>query len=377
MSTTPDLLEPQGRGDFAAPAPVTDTQPLHDPQARGFASDNYSGIHPEVLEAIARANGGHQGAYGADVYTEHLQSVFQWHFGGAATAYPVFNGTGANVVSLQAMTQRWDAVICAESAHINVDECGAPERLGGLKLLTVPTPLGKLTPDLVDRQAWGWGNEHRAQPKVVSITQSTELGTRYSLEEIAAIVEHAHGHGMTVHLDGARIANAAAALDVPLRALTTDLGVDVVSFGGTKNGLMSGDCVVVLNPAAVSGMVFLRKLSMQLASKMRFVSVQLDALLSGDLWLRNARHSNAMAARLEAAVRSVDGVEVQRPAEANAVFAILPLPVTERLQRTYPFYVWDEATGEVRWMTSFDTTEGDVDGFAAALRDEMATEHLT
>ena len=356
--------------------PITDAPPLHDPEARGFASDNYAGIHPEILAAISRANGGHQVAYGADVYTQHLQGVFQQHFGGDATAYPVFNGTGANVISLQAMTERWDAVICAESAHINVDECGAPERVGGLKLLAVATPLGKLTPELVDLQARGWGDEHRAQPKVVSITQGTELGTRYSVDQIAAIVEHAHKHDMAVHLDGARIANAAAALDVPLRGFTTDLGVDVVSFGGTKNGMMLGECVVVLNPEAVRGMAYLRKLSMQLASKMRFVSVQFDALLSGDLWLRNARHANAMAARLEAAVRDVDGVEVQRPVEVNAVFAILPPAVTERLQKRYPFHVWDEHSGEVRWMTSFDTTEADVDGFAAALKDELATDHL-
>jgi threonine aldolase len=352
---------------------VNQAQPLHDPDARGFASDNYAGIHPEILEAIGRANGGHQVAYGADVYTRHLQGVFQSHFGAAATAYPVFNGTGANVISLLAMTERWDAVICAESAHINVDECGAPERVGGLKLLAVPTPQGKLTPGLVELAAGGRGDEHRAQPKVVSITQSTELGTLYSVDEVAAIVEAAHARGLAVHLDGARIANAAAALDVPMRAFTTDAGVDVVSFGGTKNGMMIGECVVVLNPEAVRGMLFLRKLSMQLASKMRFVSAQFDALLSGDLWLRNARHANAMAARLDAAVRDVDGVQVQRPAEVNSVFATLPPAVTERLQSRYPFYVWDQGSGEVRWMTSFDTTESDVDGFAAALRDEMAT----
>ena len=350
---------------------MTQPAPLHDPQARGFASDNYAGIHPEILAAIARANGGHQVAYGADVYTQHLQGVFQQHFGPDAASYPVFNGTGANVISLQAMTERWDAVICAESAHINVDECGAPERVGGLKLLSVPTPAGKLTPELVELAAGGRGDEHRAQPKVVSITQSTELGTLYSVDEIAAIVERAHDRDLVVHLDGARIANAAAALDVPMRAFTTDVGVDVVSFGGTKNGMMLGECVVVLNPDAVRGMVFLRKLSMQLASKMRFVSVQFDAMLSGDLWLRNARHANAMASRLEAAVRDVDGVRVQRPVEVNSVFATLPATVTERLQEQYPFYVWDELTGEVRWMTAFDTTESDVDGFAAALRDEM------
>jgi threonine aldolase len=270
------------------------------------------------------------------------------------------------------MAERWDAVICAESAHINVDECGAPERIGGLKLLAIPTPQGKLTPELVELQARGWGDEHRAQPKVVSITQSTELGTLYTVDEIAAIVQHAHARNLVVHLDGARISNAAAALDMPIRAFTTEVGVDVVSFGGTKNGMMLGECVVVLNPEAVRGMAFLRKLSMQLASKMRFVSVQFDALLSGDLWLRNARHANAMAGRLEAAVRGVDGVALQRPVEANSVFAILPAAVTERLQVTYPFYVWDQSSGEVRWMTSFDTTEADVDGFAGALKDEMA-----
>lgn len=350
---------------------TTSARRLHDPQARGFASDNYAGVHPEVLEAIALANGGHQVSYGADVYTERLQDVFRAHFDGCATAYPVFNGTGANVVALQAVTERWQSVICSASAHIHVDECGAPEKMGGLKLLAVDAPLGKLTPELVDRQAWGFDDQHRAQPGVVSITQSTELGTLYSVDEVAAIVEHAHGHGMVVHLDGARIANAAAALDVPLRAFTTDVGVDIVSFGGTKNGLMLGEAVVVLNPEAVRGMDYVRKSSMQLASKMRFVSAQFDSLLSGDLWLRNARHANDMARRLEAAVRAVPGVDVVRPVEANAVFAVLPPDVTERLQKLYPFYVWDEATGEVRWMTSFDTTEADVDSFAAALRAEM------
>jgi threonine aldolase len=352
--------------------PVSSAPPLHDPQDRGFASDNYAGIHPEILEAIARVNGGHQVAYGGDVYTQHLQGLFQQHFGAQATAYPVFNGTGANVISLQAMTERWDGVICAESAHINLDEGGAPERVGGLKLLPVATADGKLTPELVELHAHGRGDEHRAQPTVVSITQSTELGTLYSVQEVAAIVEHAHARGMVVHLDGARIANAAASLDVPMREFTTDVGVDVVSFGGTKNGMMLGECVVVLNSEAVRGMVFLRKLSMQLASKMRFVSAQFEALLSGDLWLRNARHSNAMALRLQAAVRDVDGIEVQRPVEANSVFAVLPAAVTQRLQQRYQFYVWDEGSGEVRWMTSFDTTAEDVDGFASAIRDEMA-----
>ncbi|MEU1542998.1 low specificity L-threonine aldolase [Actinacidiphila glaucinigra] len=353
-------------------APRTDAVRHHDPRVRGFASDNYAGVHPEVLAAIALANGGHQVAYGEDDYTAHLQDVFRGHFGPRAEAFPVFNGTGANVVALQALTERWGAVVCAASAHIHVDEGGAPERMGGLKLLTVPTPDGKLTPELIDREAWGFDDEHRAQPQVVSITQSTELGTCYTPEEIRAICDHAHERGLAVHLDGSRIANAAATLGVPLRAFTTDAGVDVLSFGGTKNGLLLGECVVVLNPERVRAMKHLRKLSMQLASKMRFVSVQFEALLAGDLWLRSAGHANAMARRLESAVRAVEGVTVVRPVQANAVFARLPREVSERLQKRYRFYFWDESTGEVRWMCSFDTTEEDVDSFAAALAEEMA-----
>ncbi|MGW6458859.1 threonine aldolase family protein [Streptomyces sp. NPDC055078] len=344
----------------------------HDPGVRGFASDNYAGAHPEILAALALANGGHQVAYGGDEYTDHLQRVMHSHFGPTAEAYPVFNGTGANVTALQALTDRWGAVICAESAHINVDEGGAPERMAGLKLLPVPTADGKLTPELIDRQAWGWEDEHRAMPQVVSITQNTELGTVYTPAEVRAIVEHAHERGMKVHLDGARIANAAASLDVPMRAFTNAVGVDVLSFGGTKNGALFGEAVIVLNPDAVSHMKHLRKLSMQLASKMRFVSVQLEALLARDLWLRNARHSNAMAQRLADGVRAVDGVEIRHPVQANAVFARLPHEVSLRLQRRFRFYFWDEAAGDVRWMCSFDTTEDDVDSFVQALKEEMA-----
>jgi threonine aldolase len=350
---------------------ASDAVRRHDPQARGFASDNYAGVHPEILTALALANGGHQPAYGADVYTAHLQEVFRGHFGPRAEVFPVFNGTGANVTALQAVTERWGAVICAESAHIHVDECGAPERVGGLKLLTVPTPDGKLTPELIDRQAYGFDDEHRAQPQVVSITQTTELGTCYTPEEIKAVCDHAHQLGMAVHLDGARIANAAASLGVPPARFTTEAGIDILSFGGTKNGLLFGECVVVLDPGRVRAIDYLRKLSMQLASKMRFVSVQFEALLTGDLWLRSAAHANAMARRLEGAVRGVDGVTVVRPVQSNAVFAVLPREVSERLQKRYRFYPWDESTGEVRWMCSFDTTEADVDGFVAALEEEM------
>jgi threonine aldolase len=345
---------------------------------RGFASDNYSGIHPEILQAIAAANGGHQVAYGEDAYTARLQEVFAHHFGEGIEAFPVFNGTGANVVGLQSMIPRWGAVISASSAHINVDEGGAPERVAGIKLLTVPTADGKLTPELVDREAWGWGDEHRAQPLVVSITQSTELGTIYTPDEIRALADHAHERGMRLHLDGARISNAAAALGLPFRAFTRDAGVDVLSFGGTKNGAMLGEAIVVLNPDAAHGLTYLRKLDMQLSSKMRFVSAQLIALLEGDLWLRNASHSNAMAQRLRAGVEagladgSIRGVGFTQPTQANGVFATLPDGVADRLRESFRFYDWDAARNEVRWMCSFDTTEDDVDAFIAAIARETA-----
>ncbi|MBB6437847.1 threonine aldolase [Streptomyces candidus] len=374
MTTTTTTVTTTTTTSVTGPAtpPRTDARRHHDPSVRGFASDNYAGAHPEVLAALALANGGHQVAYGEDDYTAHLQQVVRGHFGPSAEAFPVFNGTGANVVCLQALTDRWGAVIAAESAHINVDEGAAPERMGGLKLLTVATPDGKLTPELIDRQAWGFDDEHRAMPQVVSITQNTELGTVYTPDEIRAICDHAHQHGMKVHLDGARIANAAASLDVPMRAFTNAVGVDMLSYGGTKNGMLFGEAVIVLDPDAVrpTAMKRLRKSSMQLASKMRFVSVQLEALLAKDLWLRNARHANAMAQRLAAGVRGVDGVEILHEVQANAVFARLPHEVSERLLKRFRFYFWDEAAGDVRWMCAYDTTEQDVDAFIQALKEE-------
>ncbi|UUE19928.1 threonine aldolase family protein [Microbacterium sp. J1-1] len=345
----------------------------HDPAIRGFASDNYSGIHPDVLAAIAAANGGHQSAYGEDAYTARLQEVFQAHFGDGVEAFPVFNGTGANVTGLQSMLPRWGAVIAASTAHINVDEAAAPEKIGGFKLLTVPTDDGKLTTELIDREAWGWGDEHRAQPLVVSITQSTELGTLYSAEEIRTIADHVHERGMKLHLDGARISNAAAALDLPLRAFTRDVGVDVLTFGGTKNGAMIGEAIVVLNPDAAEGLRFSRKFNMQLSSKMRFVSAQLIALLEGDLWLRNAQHANAMAARLRSEIEagiaegSIHGVGFTQPTQSNGVFATLPDGVADQLRDSFRFYDWDAARKEVRWMCGFDTEEADVDAFVAEL----------
>lgn len=345
---------------------------LHDPASRAFASDNYSGVHPEVLAAIAEANEGHQVAYGEDAYTARLQEVVRGHFGERAEAFPVFNGTGANVTALTSLLPRWGAVVTSANAHIHTDEGGAPERVTGLKLLPVQTPDGKLTPELIDREAWGWGDEHRAQPLAVSITQSTELGTVYTPDEIRAIADHAHERGMAVHLDGARISNAAAALGVGLREFTTDAGVDILSLGGTKNGLLYGEAVVVLNPEAANGVVFLRKLVMQLASKMRFLSAQLIALYEGDLWLRSAAHSNAMAAKLRAGLEGLDGIRFTQQTQANAIFAILPPGVADRVREQFRFYDWNPATGEVRWMTSFDTTDDDVDAFIAAVRKELA-----
>ena len=345
---------------------------------RAFASDNYAGVHPEVLAAIAQANVGHDVAYGADAWTARLHEVLRGHFDQEVSVYPTFNGTGANVVSLQAMLPRWGAVVCASGAHIATDEGGAPEKVAGIKLLTVDTPDGKLTPELVDRQAWGWGDPHRAQPLVVSITQTTELGTCYTPDEVRALADHAHERGMTLHLDGARISNAAAYLDCPIAAFTSQAGVDVVSLGGTKNGALGAEAVVVLNADAVAGPEYVRKLSMQLASKMRFVSAQLVALYEGDLYVRSARHANAMAAllrsRLDEGIAAGDlpGVSVAQPTQSNAVFVALPSGVADRVREDFRFYDWDAARGEVRWMCSFDTTAQDVDDLIAALRAAIA-----
>lgn len=345
--------------------------PLHDTSIISFASDNYSGVHPEVLAALAAANGGHQVAYGEDVYTTELKQQMGALFGRGVEVFPVFNGTGANVVGLQSMLPRWGAVVCAATAHINMDENGAPERVGGMKLLAVPTPDGKLTPALIDKEAWGFGDEHRAQPAVVSITQTTELGTCYTPQEVREICDHAHALGMKVHMDGARLANAAAHLGVPVREFTSDAGVDVLSFGGTKNGILFGEAIVALNPDAADGLIYLRKMNMQLSSKMRFISAQLLALLDGGLWLRSASHANAMAALLRAGVEALPGVTCTQATEANGVFAVLPPGVADRLREQFRFYDWDEAAGEVRWMCSFDTTEADIAAFVAALKREL------
>ena len=346
--------------------------PIHDPATRGFASDNYAGVHPEVLAAIVAANGGHQVAYGEDEYTMRLCDVLSDVFGHRVEVAPVLNGTGANVLALQACTQRWQSVLTTSSAHIHVDEAAAPERVGGLKVNVIDTPDGKLTPELIRAFADREGDEHFAQIGVVSITNSTEVGTVYTPAEIRAIADLVHERGWALHLDGSRLSNAAAALGIGLRELTTDAGVDLLSLGGTKAGAMLAEAVVVLDEEVAMGTIFLRKQSMQLASKMRFVSAQLLALFEGDLWRRNAEHANAMARRLADGVADIEGIRLDTEVEANAVFPVLPREVSERLMERFRFYFWDETTGQVRWMCAWDTTESDVDTFLAAVREEMA-----
>lgn len=345
---------------------------MNDAPWRGFASDNYAGAHPQVLDALASVNAGHQSAYGADVVTAQATDMVRDLFGAQADFYPVFNGTGANVVALQSVTSRWQSVIASATAHIHADEGGAPEVVAGIKLWTVPTADGKLRPNDVQGQCFDMEFVHRSQPGAVSITQSTEMGTVYSPDEVAAIAQVAHANGLAVHMDGARLSNAAASLGVPVRAFTTDAGVDLVSFGLTKNGAMIAESVVVLDPQRVHGIDFLRKTSMQLSSKMRFLSAQYVALLTDDLWLTSAGHANSMAQRLESAVRDIPGVQITQEVQANAVFAVLPAEVTAALQDRFHFYTWNQVTGEVRWMCAWDTTPDDVDAFAAAIQEELA-----
>jgi threonine aldolase len=342
---------------------------------RGFASDNNSGAHPDVLAAIAAANEGHVIAYGDDDYTAAAAERFREHFGGDARAFLVFNGTGANVAAIDALTDPHEGVICTDVAHMHVDECGAPERLAGAKLLTVPAQAGKLSVADISRWASWHGDEHRIQPRVVSITQATELGTVYTPEETRAIADAAHELDMYLHVDGARLANAAAALGQPLGALTADVGVDAVSFGGTKNGLLMGEAVVFLRPQLGQDFLFTRKQLGQLASKMRFLAVQFEALLEGDLWRSNASHANAMASRLAEAVSAIAGAEIAYPVDANGVFVTLPPGAIGRLRDALrvalPFYVWDESAGTIRLMCSWDTTEADVDDLVTAIQEAI------
>jgi threonine aldolase len=338
---------------------------------RSFASDNAAGVDPRVMDALVAANVDHALAYGDDPWTERATACFRDLFGAPVEVCLVWGGTGANVVSLQSLVDPWSAVVCTAGAHIVVDECGAPERITGAKLLTFPAPDGKLRPEDVTAAQVDRGDEHHSQPTVVSITQATESGTLYTADEIRALCDTAHGYDMRVHLDGARIANAVAALGCDVRDLTIDAGVDVVSFGGTKNGMMYGEAVVFCDPALGVNAKFVRKQCTQLPSKMRFVAAQFEALLTDDLWITNATHANAMAVRLADATRDIPGVELIREPEVNSVFARLPHDAIPALQARSFFWMWDESVDEVRWMTAYDTTTADVDGFAATVREVL------
>ena len=349
---------------------------LPPPPACAFASDNAAGAHPLVLDALVRANAGHALAYGDDAWTARVTDRFRDLFGSQAHAMLVWNGTGANVMALACMVRPADSVVCSQWAHIAVDETGAPERILGAKLQTLPTTDGKIVPAQLESLRYLIGDQHHAQPGVLSITQSTELGTLYTAAEITALCETAHSMGMLVHLDGARIANATAALGGTLEALrsfTVDAGVDVVSFGGTKAGLAYGEAVVFLNPALAARAAFIRKQVTQLPSKMRFIAAQFEALLADGLWIRLAEHANGLATRLHTATDGLPGLAYDAPPQVNSVFPILPAHLIAPLQDWCFFWDWDTSRHQVRWMTAWDTTADDVDrfvaGVATALRD--------
>jgi threonine aldolase len=365
----------------AAPKPIT----------RNFASDNNAGVHPEIIEAIARANQGHVVAYGDDPYTRSAVAKFEEHFGPGIDVFFTFNGTGANVLGLQSLNRPYHAVLCSDYAHIYTDECGAPEKHTGCKLIPLPHHDGKITLDSVRHAYHGIGDQHHVQPRVISITQSTEMGTVYQPDEIQALARFAHeqndqkdreeDHKMFLHMDGARLANAAASLGQTLRQATRDLGVDVLSFGGTKNGMLGGEAVIFFNQSAKNSGVgnsalsrdflYLRKQGMQLASKMRFIAAQFEALLTDDLWRRSAEHANRMARLLEKEIRRIPGVKVVWPVEANGVFVQIPRHAVEKIKARYFFYMWIEEECIVRWMCSFDTTEEDVKDFAQVVAESV------
>jgi len=338
---------------------------------RGFASDNNSGVHPEIMKAIIEANEGHTIAYGDDPYTQRAKEKLYEHFGTDIDIYFVFIGTAANVLGLNAATRSWNSVICAETAHINEDECGAPERFNGFKLLTVETPDGKLTVDLIQKHMKGFDFEHHSQPKIISVTQATELGTVYTPDEIKKLANFAHQHNMYLHMDGARIANAAVSLNVSFKEITKDAGVDILSFGGTKNGMMYGEAIIFLNKKLGQDFKYIRKQGMQLASKMRFISAQFERYLTHNLWFKSAEHANKMAKLLEDKIKEIPQIKITQKVQANGVFAIVPKKIMDDLKQEYFFYDWDESQNEVRWMCSFDTKEEDILTFVELIKSKL------
>jgi len=334
-----------------------------------FISDNASGVHPEVFAALSKANRGHAQAYGHDACTERATAILRKQFGGRVEVLLALTGTGANVIALHSVLRSHEAVICADCAHMHRDECGAPEKFIGAKLLPARTAEGKLSPDTIRPLLRDTNKVHRVQPRIVSVSQCTEWGTVYTVAELRALAAFCHGNGLLLHMDGARLSNAAVSLGVSLKEASGDCGVDILSFGGTKNGLMGAEAVVFFGPQLADAAAFARKQAMQLCSKMRFIAVQFEALLDGGLWQRNASHANAMAARLAAAVEGIEAVHLVMPVETNAVFARMAPALVTELQSSVVFAVWDSVQSIVRWMTSFDTTADEVDYFAERIRD--------
>jgi threonine aldolase len=340
-------------------------------ERRGFGSDNNAGIHPVILNEIAASNSGHVTGYGTDVYTENALKIFREHLGADAEIFFVFTGTGANVLGLSAITRSWNSVITAATAHLEGDECGAPEKLIGCKVLVVDTPDGKVSPALVEKHMHGIDFEHHSQPKVISITQATEMGTIYTVPEIKALADYAHSRGMLLHMDGARIANAAVALKLPFKSFTTDAGVDVLSFGGTKNGMMFGEAICFLRPGLSADFKYMRKQGMQLASKMRYISAQYIGYFRNDLWKICASNANAMAQLLGEKLSEIPGITVTQKVQSNGVFVIMPSDLAEKMRKHYFFYPWDEKRSEYRLMASWDTQREDIEDFVRLLRKEL------
>ena len=338
---------------------------------RGFGSDNNAGIHPEILKEIAASNSGHVTGYGSDIYTEQAKNIFKEHLGSSTETFFVFTGTGANVLGLSGITRSWNSVITASTAHLEGDECGAPEKFIGCKVLVVDTPDGKITPQLIEKHMHGIDFEHHSQPKAVSITQATEMGTVYTAAEITAIAGFAHSRGMLLHMDGARIANAAVALNLPFRDFTTDAGVDVLSFGGTKNGMMFGESICFLKPGLSNDFKYIRKQGMQLASKMRFISAQYIGYFRNDLWKQCASNSNAMAKMLGDKLKQIPEVTVTQKVQSNGIFVVMPADIAEKMRGHYFFYPWDEKRSEWRLMCSWDTEEEEIENFIRLLKKEL------
>ncbi len=338
---------------------------------RGFASDNNSGIHPDILKSIERANSGHVIAYGDDIYTERAILKIKEHFGRNIEVFFVLTGTAANVLGLTVSTNTFNSIICAETAHINVDECGGPEKFSGCKVIPVETPDGKIGISSIKKHVYGFGFEHHSQPRVISISQPTELGTVYTPDEITGLGNYAHKYNMLLHMDGARLSNAVVSLGMEFKDITANAGVDILSFGGSKNGMLFGESVIFFNRKLSENFKYIRKQGMQLASKMRFISAQFETYLTNDLWKKNAVHANNMAQLLYRELSGIPQIKITQKVQSNSVFAVVPRKYIKKLQDEYFFYIWDEEKSEVRWMTSFDTTEEDIYTFTGYIKETV------